>query len=224
MTEEVRVDTVSVAFGSTIALRAVSCRVRSGLTLVRGPNGAGKSTLLGVISGLVRPRAGTVRVLGADPYREPAVHRRIGVAPQSRPPAHLRPLDFVAGAGRRSLDRRAASELGGEELACLGVDPREPRRLGQCPPDLVRLVLIAGALVGDPAVVTLDEPLADLAAGQRERVVHRLQLAATSEQVVLVTSHVLAGLASIADDVIGLRHGRLVAPDALDHPVAIGAR
>jgi zinc/manganese transport system ATP-binding protein len=157
----------TLALGSRIVLRDVSFTIEPGEFIgVLGPNGAGKTTMMRAVLGLVAPSAGRIAVLGAPAWRGNA---RIGYMPQVRGAAawRLSGYDFVAAAcdghrwGLPRLGRTAHADVA-RALALVGATTLAARPLGELSGGERQRLLLAQALLGDPAVLLLDEPLAGL--------------------------------------------------------------
>jgi molybdate transport system ATP-binding protein len=212
-----------VSVEATVALRrgtldlAVDLQVGDGeVVAVLGPNGAGKSTLLRVLAGLLRPDAGRVTVDGAawdDGAAHVPAHRRpLGVVFQDAllfP--HLTVADNVAfGLRTRGIRRPAARATAGAWLARVGLDGLGGRRPGELSGGQAQRAALARALVGDPAVLLLDEPLTALDARTRliVRAELRRHLAEFEGSTVLVTHDPVDAMA-LADRVVVVEHGRV---------------
>ncbi|MGF1662198.1 MAG: ABC transporter ATP-binding protein [Kineosporiaceae bacterium] len=205
------------------ALDAVDLAVRPGeVVAVCGHNGAGKTTLLDVVTGLLGPDSGSVRVIGADPRRlGPHGRARVGVAPADTglPPAARggRLLRHVASLHRRPADLDDLVR----RLDLRGLLRRQVRRMstGQR-----QRLAVACALVGRPDVLVLDEPTASLDPGGRRVVVDLLREAGGKGTAVLWTSHTLQDVARGSDRVVVLHGGRVLAdapPGALTGAVDV---
>jgi ABC-type multidrug transport system ATPase subunit len=201
--------------GGRVVLRDLTLAVPAGATLaVLGANGAGKSTLLRVLAGLLRPHAGTVRVLGhALPEEGFAVRGRVGLL------AH-EPLLYRDLTVRQNLQyharlhgvpaRRVEAVLDAVDLVARADDPVAELSRG-----LVQRAAVARAVLHDPAVLLLDEPYANLDPAAVARLAPLLAGARTR----VLTSHDPAAALREADLVLGLRAGRAAfvgAPDAVD--------
>ena len=202
---------VSRWYGKVVAVSDVSLTLRPGVTALLGPNGAGKSTLLRLVCGLTRPSRGTVRLLGHDPRRHPEVYRRVGLAPQQEALFdHESPTRFVetaarlvglpdpVGATREAMDR-------------VGLDPADPRPLGQRSGGERQRAKIAQAIVHRPPLLVLDEPVEGLDPRQRLAVLDLVAALGDEGHTVLVSSHVLGELDRISDRVLVMAQGRVVA-------------
>jgi ABC-2 type transport system ATP-binding protein len=158
---------VSKWFGALVAVSDVSFDVGPGVTALLGPNGAGKSTMFRMLTGLARPSKGTVRVLGRDPRADTRVARSIGLVPQQE--GVFEPLtarEFVTLSARlHGLPDPAGATSAA--LAKVDLDPSDSRRLPAYSKGMRQRVKVAQAIVHDPPVLVLDEPLTGLDPRQR---------------------------------------------------------
>jgi len=200
-------------FGSVTAVDGLSMGVaRGSLVALLGPNGAGKTSTLDVCTGFARPDGGSVRVLGLDPWRRSrALRPRIGVRLQAGG-AHAAAragemLDMIARCSARPLDPAwLLATLGLAEVARTPV-----RRLsgGQ-----VQRLSLAMAIVGRPELLFLDEPTAGMDPQARHLVWDLLRAARADGVSVLLTTHLLDEAELLADRVVIIDHGRVVAHGA----------
>ncbi|MEQ8718138.1 MAG: ABC transporter ATP-binding protein [Acidimicrobiales bacterium] len=198
-------------FGSVVGVSDVSFEIGPGVTALLGPNGAGKSTLLRMLAGLARPSSGSVSILGRDPRTDVAVSRSVGLVPQNEGMfENLTPLEFVAVSARLQHlpepDVRAATALEVVEL-----DPRDVRLLGSYSKGMRQRVKLAQALVHEPPVLLLDEPLTGLDPHQRHVMIALLHRLGEEGRCVLVSSHVLEEVERIGSRVLVIARGRLAA-------------
>jgi ABC-2 type transport system ATP-binding protein len=198
-------------FGDVVAVSDVSFTVGPGVTALLGPNGAGKSTMLRMLAGLTRPSHGTVRVLGEDPHGDPALYRRLGLVPQQEALFHtLTARRFVRLAaelhGLRSPDAIAA-----ERLRDVQLDPDDRRPLSTYSKGMRQRVKVAQALVHDPEVVFLDEPLEGLDPRQRLHLIEQFRRLGGEGRCVVVSSHVLDEVERFGSRVLVMAQGRLAA-------------
>jgi ABC-2 type transport system ATP-binding protein len=204
-------DGVSKWFGPLVAVSEVSFDVGPGVTALLGPNGAGKSTMFRMLCGLARPSKGTVRVLDRDPRADPGVTRLIGLVPQQE--SVFEPLtahEFVTLGARLYgvSDPRAAATRALEEV---DLDPADQRRLPAYSRGMRQRVKVAQAIVHDPAVLVLDEPLTGLDPRQRADLVGLFRRLGREGRVVIVSSHVLAEVERLGSQVLVMSQGRLAA-------------
>jgi ABC-2 type transport system ATP-binding protein len=207
----IEVNGVSKWFGGVVAVSEVSFVVEPGITALLGPNGAGKSTMLRMLCGLARPSKGTVRVLGRDPRTDVAVTRLIGLAPQQE--SVFEPLtasEFVhASAVLQGVpDAVSAADAA---LRAVELDPADTRRLPAYSKGMRQRVKLAQAIVHDPSVIVLDEPLAGLDPRQRAQMIDLFLRLGSDGRCVLVTSHVLEEVERFGSNVLVMTKGRLAA-------------
>ncbi|MHB8466980.1 MAG: ABC transporter ATP-binding protein [Acidimicrobiales bacterium] len=198
-------------FGSVVALSGVSFDIRPGVTALLGPNGAGKSTLFRILCGLANPSQGTVRILGQDPHANPALTRQIGIAPQQEALfERFTILEFVELAARlHELDdpRNAATAA----IDLVELDANDARPLGAYSKGMRQRVKLAQALVHNPQIVVLDEPLEGLDPRQRLRAIHLFSTLGEQGRTVVISSHVLDEVERFGSRILVIAQGRLVA-------------
>lgn len=205
------VNVVSKFFGSVVAVSDVSFAIDEGVTALLGPNGAGKSTLFRMLCGLTPPSRGSVEVLGANPRSDRDVRGRVSLVPQQDALFdHLSASEFLAFAARTHAvadpDAAARHALELVDLADVGTKP-----VGQFSKGMRQRVKVAAALVNDPEVLILDEPLTGLDPVQRRHMIALFHRLGDEGRCVLVSSHVLDEVAKIGSRVLVIAQGRLVA-------------
>ena len=178
-----------------------------------GPNGSGKTTTLRILLGLATPTAGTATIGGLPYHRLPDPVRQVGAALDStqfstgRSAAqHLRIIATVTGLPRRRVD---------EVLGLTGLADVAGRRVGGFSLGMRQRLSLAGALLGDPAVLIFDEPLNGLDPDGIRWLRGLLRELAAQDRTVFVSSHLLSEVAQTADEVVVLSRGRLVAQTPL---------
>ena len=203
-------------FGPVVALDGATWQAHSGqVTAVLGPNGAGKTTMVECCEGLRRQDSGTVRVLGADPWRSPAEHRaRVGVMLQDGGlPNAARPLALL-----RHLSQLYAAPRPVDDLAVqLGIDRFASTPVRRLSGGQRQRVALAAALVGAPDVVFLDEPSAGLDPHARLDVWELVRSVADEGAAVVMTTHSFEEAERIADQIVIVASGRVVAEGTLAH-------
>lgn len=205
------VDRVSKWFGDLVAVSDVSFTLGPGVTALLGPNGAGKSTVLRMLCGLASPSNGTISILGRDPRRDPSTAADIGLAPQQESVFEtLRALEFVTlCATLQGVERPA--EAAARALETVELDPGDPRRLPTYSKGMRQRVKLAQAIVHDPRVIMLDEPLTGLDPRQRIAMVELFHRLGDEGRCVIVSSHVLEEVERFGSNVIVIAKGRLAA-------------
>lgn len=207
----VRFEGVSKFFGDLVAVSDVSFDVDAGVTALLGPNGAGKSTILRLICGQAVPSKGQLWVMGEDPRRDYAVSRQIGVAPQQESLFEVvTALEFVRlAASLHGLDRPV--EVAASAIEQVDLDPADRRPLATYSKGMRQRVKLAQAIVHDPQVIVLDEPLSGLDPRQRLRMVELFHRLGDQGRCVIVSSHVLEEVERFGSRVIVVSRGRLAA-------------
>jgi ABC-2 type transport system ATP-binding protein len=204
-------DGVSKWFGQLVAVSDVSFDVGPGVTALLGPNGAGKSTMFRMLCGLARPSKGTVRVLGRDPRADTGIARLIGLVPQQE--GVFEPLtahEFVTMSARlHGLPAPAGAAAAA--LETVGLDPSDRRRLPAYSKGMRQRVKVAQAIVHDPAVLVLDEPLTGLDPRQRVEMVALFRRVGAEGRCVIVSSHVLDEVERLGSQILVMSQGRLAA-------------
>jgi ABC-2 type transport system ATP-binding protein len=201
---------VSVWFGPKVALTELSCSFGPGVAGLLGPNGAGKTTFMRAITGLLPVNAGRLRVAGGDPRRDRAVQRSIALVSED---------EAVPGAvGARELVRYVAdlhrvADRGAPEraLATVGLLDVADRSVGTFSKGMRQRTKVAAALVTDPDVLVLDEPLNGADPVQRANLIELFRRLGAEGRTVIVSSHVLHEVERLADRVIVVIQGRLAA-------------
>ena len=211
VTGMIAVNGVSKYYGSVVAVSDVTFAINGGVTALLGPNGAGKSTLFRMMCGLTEPSRGTVQLLGANPRRDRDVRGRVSLVPQQDALFdHLSAIEFVSIAaqtqGVDGPDDVARWALEQVDLADVGDKP-----VGQFSKGMRQRVKVASALVNDPEVLILDEPLTGLDPVQRRRLIALFHRLGDDGRCVLVSSHVLDEVSRLGSRVLVIAQGRLVA-------------
>jgi zinc/manganese transport system ATP-binding protein len=207
-------DRATIEIGGRSVLVDTSLTIRQGEFVgVLGPNGAGKTTLMRAILGLLPPRAGTIRVLGDAPQRG---NRDIGYLPQVRtvlPDLRVRGLDFIASSvhgerwGVPSL-ARADHIMIAKTLAAAGAGDLGARPLAEMSGGERQRLLLAQALLGEPRLLLLDEPLISLDYRYQESVIELVRRFARERNItVLFSAHELNQLIGALDRVLYLGNG-----------------
>ena len=211
----VEVRELTKRYGSTTAVDELSFTIRRGaITGFLGPNGAGKSTTLRALLGLVHPTAGDARVEGA-PYAK--LHDPLGTVG-----AVLESESFHPGrSGRNHLRVQAAAaglpaERVDEVLATVELTDAARRRVGGYSLGMRQRLSVAGALLGKPRLLVLDEPANGLDPEGIRWLRTFLRAFAADGGTVLISSHVLPEVAQIVDEVVIIHRGRLVAQEPLE--------
>jgi len=184
-----------------------------------GPNGAGKTTTLRMVAGLLRPDAGTIRVDGIDALADPVAAKQIVAWVSDEPMIYdkLTPreyLEFVAGLW--GVEPAPAASRTETLLDWLDLAPHADERCESFSKGMRQKVALAGALVHEPRVIILDEPLTGLDAGSARQVKSVLRERTRSGGTIVMTTHILEVAERMADRIGIIAHGKLIAEGTLE--------
>ncbi|HET7414554.1 MAG TPA: ABC transporter ATP-binding protein [Arthrobacter sp.] len=204
---------VSKTFGTQQALDGVSLDIHPGEAVgLLGPNGAGKSTLIGLLTGLRKADGGTVELFGQNPLT-PTARQGLGVTPQATSvPQTLKVREAVELVAAHFANPVPVMEL----LDQFGLADMASKQCGGLSGGQQRRLLVAIALVGRPSLVILDEPTTGLDVEAREVLWEQLRHYRAAGGTLLITSHYLAEIEALADRVVVIDHGRVVADGTVD--------
>jgi ABC-2 type transport system ATP-binding protein len=210
-TATILVDGVSKWFGDIVAVSNVTFGMAPGVTGLLGPNGAGKSTILKMLCGLTAPSSGTVKVEGAPVRGRPEVYRRLGLVSE-----HETVYPFLTGREFVRLNARlqklkdvnAAVE---RAIALVEMGSAADRKIGGYSKGMRQRIKVAGALVHDPDIVLMDEPLNGTDPVQRVHLIRLIRDLGAAGKTVIVSSHVLEEVERFAQNIIVIVNGKLAA-------------
>ena len=227
-------DNVSKFYGEVLGVNRVSFALDAGITSLVGPNGSGKTTLMNLLTGLIKPTQGSIRVLGQTPQQPMEFFRQVGYCTQfdSFPPGssgydfifwplrlHGFPSDQAAKLTQEALERAGMSEVGRRKVAGYSKGMRQRIRLAQ-------------SIAHHPSVLVLDEPLNGLDPMARAESIALFEALAKQGLHVIISSHILEEVGRISDRVVLMSSGYVVAEGQIrevrkevrDHPMQILVR
>jgi ABC-2 type transport system ATP-binding protein len=202
------------------AVDGLDLTVRTGeFYALLGPNGAGKTTTLRMIAGLLRPDAGTIKVAGIDALADPVAAKQVVAWISDEPMIYdkLSPreyLEFVAGLW--GIEPALAEARAQDLLGWLDLKPHADERCEGFSKGMRQKVALAGALVHDPRVIILDEPLTGLDAGSARQVKSVLRERVNAGGTIIMTTHILEVAERMADRIGVIAHGKLIAEGTLE--------
>lgn len=221
---------VSKWYGPVIAVNDVSFRLSAGITGLVGPNGAGKSTLIRLLTGQLRPSLGRILVHGL-PAASAAARAHIGYCPDAD--AYYEEMSgraFVRSMARlHGYPARAARQRTEEALHLVGMADRAGRRLATYSKGMRQRIKLAQAVVHQPDLIVLDEPLNGVDPVGRRDLVQLFQSLAGQGKAILVSSHILEDMDRVADRILFICRGRVLASGSPreiremldDHPLQV---
>ncbi|SDB89532.1 ABC-2 type transport system ATP-binding protein [Sanguibacter gelidistatuariae] len=204
------------------AVKGINLTVEPGeLVAVLGPNGAGKTTTMRMLTSLIHPTSGTARVAGYDVATDPSqVRRRIGYVGQGNGAGHtqlVRDEMYTQGV-IYGLDRRSAARRADELLAALDLVPLAKRKVSDLSGGQRRRLDVAMGLVHAPSLLFLDEPSTGLDPQNRANLwEHILRMRVEHEMTIMLTTHYLDEADSMAERVVVVDHGEIIADDTAEN-------
>jgi len=211
VTTTIDVKDLSKWFGPKVAVSEVTIGFGPGVTGLLGPNGAGKTTMMRVVAGLQRPSQGSVEVLGVDPRKDPSIYRKIALVPEDEAIyERLTGRQFIELAARLA---RVDDPTGRTQavLETVELTDAADRRLGGFSKGMRQRAKVAAALVSDPEVLLLDEPLNGADPVQRAQLIRLFIELGRAGRTLIVSSHVLAEVERMTEHVVAMVDGRLAA-------------
>ncbi len=207
----IEVENVSKWYGDVVAVNGVSVQIFPGITGLLGPNGAGKTTLLHLITGLAACSEGSVTVLGEPSRNNPELYRRVGVMTEKEGVyGFLTGRQFLESTARMHGLSSFAPAVD-RALEIVGMADAQRRRLGGYSRGMRQRMRLAAALVHDPEVLILDEPLSGTDPRQRLEFGTAMLRFAEQGRTVLVSSHILEEVELLADRIVLMVSGKLAA-------------
>lgn len=207
----IRCEAVSKWYGDHVAVSDVSFGVPPGVTGLLGPNGAGKSTILKMMAGLLAPSSGRITVAEQPVRGNPSVYRRLGlVGEQETVYPYLTGFEFVRlNAILQKLPDPDAASARAVDLVEMG--DAAQRAIGGYSKGMRQRIKVAGALVHDPEVLLLDEPLNGTDPVQRAGLIALMKRLGAEGRTVVVSSHVLSEVERFAENILVIINGKLAA-------------
>jgi ABC-2 type transport system ATP-binding protein len=209
----VATDHLSKWYGHVSGLNDVTVALPDGITGLLGPNGAGKSTFMKVVTGQLRPSAGTVRVFGEPIWGNPSQYQRLGFCPeQDAFYERMTGLEWVAALARlhgmEDASAVAAARRALEKVDLLDV---ADRKIGAYSKGMRQRVKLAQAIAHDPQLLILDEPLSGMDPIMRRRTIRLIKDWGRAGKSVVVSSHILHEIEAMTANIVLIHNGRIVA-------------
>ncbi len=209
-----RLSGVRKSFGKSVAVAGIDLDLRPGeFYALLGPNGAGKTTTLRMVAGLARPDAGSISVFGIDALADPIEARRITAWLPDEPMLYdkLTPLEYLElVAGLWGIPPRAAQSRASDLIDVLELGPHAHKRCEGFSRGMKQKVALAGALIHEPRLIMLDEPLTGIDAAIARQVKDLLMARVRAGATIVLTTHILEVAERLADRIGIVASGRLV--------------
>ena len=213
MSAVIQSENLSKWYGQVIGLNDVTVSVPQGITGLLGPNGAGKSTFMKLITGQLKPSKGQVTVLGEPIWRNPKLYFRIGFCPeQDRFYERMTGLEWVTTLVRlNGYDEKAAAAAAEGALTAVDLMDAATKKIGAYSKGMRQRVKLAQAIVHDPELIILDEPLGGMDPIGRRKTIRMVREWARQGKSVLVSSHILHEIESMTSNILLINNGRILA-------------
>jgi branched-chain amino acid transport system ATP-binding protein len=211
------VENITMRFGGLVAVNNLSLSVEPGQIVgLIGPNGAGKTTAFNMISGYYRPNAGRITFDGHEiTGRRPDQICKLGLARTFqvvKPFPHLTVLDnVIVGAYNRTNDKQVARRKAEDVLAFLGMTSMTGQLAGSLPVASRKRLEIAKALATEPKMILLDEAMAGLRPIETDQIIELVRQVSKQNIAMLLVEHVMRVIMSLADRIVVLHHGEVIA-------------
>ena len=206
-------------YGQVLGLTDVSCVIPAGLSALLGPNGAGKSTMLKLVTGQLRPTRGRVLVLGERPFANPRVLGKLGYCPEGESSyddmtgrEFVTLLAAMSGIRPPKLQARVA-----DSIERVGMTANAGRQIGGYSKGMRQRIKLAQAIVHDPDVLILDEPLNGLDPVGRRQITTLLRELGDAGKCVVISSHILHEVEQLTRNILLIHRGRLLAQGDIYH-------
>jgi ABC-2 type transport system ATP-binding protein len=206
-------DHLSKWYGQVIGLNDVTVSVPPGITGLLGPNGAGKSTFMKLITGQLKPSKGSVKLLGEEIWANPGLYFRVGFCPeQDAFYDRMTGLEWVAALVRlNGLGEKESKQAAERALTTVDLMDAAQKRIGAYSKGMRQRVKLAQALVHDPEVLILDEPLSGMDPLGRRKTIRMIRDWARQGKSILVSSHILHEIESMTANILLINNGRILA-------------
>jgi ABC-2 type transport system ATP-binding protein len=215
----VAADHLSKWYGQVIGINDISVQVPAGVTGLLGPNGAGKSTFMKLATGQIKPSQGTLRVLGEPIWNNPALFRRIGFCPEQdafyeRMTGREWVTSLVRLNGATESEAATLVDRALERVDLLGA---ADKKIGAFSKGMRQRVKMAQAIVHDPELIVLDEPLSGMDPILRRKTIRLIRDWGRQGKSLIVSSHVLHEIEAMTANILLVNQGRILAEGDVHH-------
>lgn len=209
----IEIQNASRWYGQIIGVNDVTCKIGPGITALLGMNGAGKSTLMRLITGQMRPTTGTIKVFGMEPFANPDVFKHLGYCPEiDNFYEYMNGYEFVQYMAQLSgFSKMEAKNRAEEMIVHVGMADRAKKKIKGYSKGMRQRIKLAQAMVHNPDIILLDEPLNGLDPVGRHEFLGVLEHLAEMGKTIIVSSHILYEVEQMTRSILLLHRGRLLA-------------
>ena len=222
---------VSKFYGEVLGVNRVDLRIAPGITSLVGPNGSGKTTLMNLMTGLLKPSSGRIRVLGISPNEPEALFRKLGYCSQFDSfPRGATAREFIEFYLRvHGYTQKETRDLAQQALERVSMTEAADRKVSGFSKGMRQRVRLAQSIAHNPSVLVLDEPLNGLDPMARAEIIRLFRSLADAGMYMIISSHILHEVDMMSDSVVLIHNGYIVAEgdvhgvrDEIDeHPIQI---
>ena len=204
---------VSKFYGEVLGINRVNLQIAPGITSLVGPNGSGKTTLMNLMTGLLRPTSGTIRVLGMSPHHPEQLFRKVGYCSQFDSfPRGATAREFISFYLRvHGYTKRETADLTYQALERVSMLDAADRKVSGFSKGMRQRVRLAQSIAHDPSVLVLDEPLNGLDPMARAEIIRLFRQLADEGMYLIISSHILHEVDMMSDSVVLIHNGYIVA-------------
>ena len=213
VTPIVQAEHLSKWYGQVSGLNDVTVSIPPGITGLLGPNGAGKSTFMKLMTGQLKPSQGSIRVLGTSLWNSPEAFSRIGFCPeQDAFYDRMTGLEWVTALVKlNGLSEAEADAAARRAIDLVDLSDAAGKKIGAYSKGMRQRVKLAQALVHDPEILILDEPLTGMDPLQRRKTIRLVKDWAKRGRHVIVSSHILHEIEVMTSNILLITNGRILA-------------
>ncbi len=222
---------VSKFYGEILGVNRVNLQIAPGITSLVGPNGSGKTTLMNLMTGLIKPKSGRIRVLGISPDAPEAVFQKLGYCSQFDSfPRGATAREFIEFYLRvHGYTKQETAELTHAALERVSLTDAADRKVSAFSKGMRQRVRLAQSIAHNPSVLVLDEPLNGLDPMARAEIIRLFRQLADAGMYLIISSHILHEVDMMSDSVVLLHNGYVVAEGEVrgvrdeieEHPIQI---
>ncbi|MFC1852473.1 ABC transporter ATP-binding protein [candidate division CSSED10-310 bacterium] len=211
--EHIVIRKVSKWYGEVLGVNKVNLVIPTGITSLVGPNGSGKTTLMNLITGLIRPSKGDIRILDIPPDQPEKLFRLLGYSPQYGIGYEwLTGFEFLNSILRiHGFSKNEAEELALIALERVNMLKNKDRKIGSYSKGMHQRIKLALAIAHHPRILILDEPLHGLDPMARIELIDLFHQFAADKKLIVISSHILHEVEALSDNVVILNHGYVIA-------------